>query len=292
MNQAQDVKKVLWLALSLNLLVTIAKLSYGFFTGTLSVIADGFHSLADAGASVTGLIAVNVAAKPKDDDHHYGHQKFETLATLVIAAFIGITAWEVFKHGIDRIFHEKEISYHPIGILIMIMAMAINLFLSRYESKKSKEFKSHILEADAYHTASDFWVSSSVLCSLLAIRFGFGKVDAYLSIGISIYFFFIAYRLVKETTMVLSDAAFVDVDRVKKLAKETEGVISCHHVRTRGRPGTAFVDLHIQVDPDTNTIASHKIAHDLEDKIMDEITGIHDVLIHTEPYPDPFDHDD
>lgn len=288
----KQVRNVLWMALALNLLVAALKLFYGFYSHTLSIVGDGFHSLADGASSIAGLLAVFASEKPKDKDHHYGHQKFETLATLLISAFIGLTGWEVFRHALERLTTDSPIHFHPVGLAIMIFSMIVSFSLSRYEGKKAKELQSPILEADAYHTGSDFWVSLCIIISLICIQLGLPFVDALVSMGISVYFVWIGFRLVKDTTLVLSDAAFVDTKRVKSLAKTIPGVIGCHHIRTRGLPGSAFLDLHIQVDPETSTVVSHKIAHDLERKIKEEITGIHDILIHTEPYPDPFDDKD
>ncbi len=289
--QSKQIRNVLIIALVLNLFVSALKIAYGIHTQVLSVLADGFHSLADAGSSITGLLAVVWSFKPKDKDHHYGHQKFETLATLMISAFIGLTSWEILKHAYLHITQNIQTQYHPSGIWIMFVSMCINLALSKYEAKKAKELKSHILEADSYHTASDFWVSLSVLTSLIAAKYNIYIIDSIVALGISVYFAWIAFKLVRETTMVLSDAAFLDVKHIKSIAKNTQGIINCHHIRTRGRPGHAFLDLHIQVEANMPTAKAHELAHELEEKIRTEITGVHDILIHTEPYPDPHDED-
>ena len=286
---AKQVRNVLWIALSLNLLVSGLKLFYGFSTSTLSMIADGFHSIADAGSSVLGLVAVHFASKPSDDDHHYGHFKFETVAAMGIAVFIAITSWEILQQGVHRLRSGDPAHFHFYGIPIMLVGMAINLALSRYERKKAIEYKSALLEADSYHTASDVWVSFSVIFSMVCIHYGVHWADPIVSILISIYFAIVSWKVLKDTVMALSDAAYIDTDRVKKIINEVPGVIGHHHVRTRGKPGQAFLDLHIQVDPKTDTYTSHRLAHEIESRIKKEITGIHDVLIHTEPYPDPDD---
>lgn len=285
----ENVRRTLVVALLLNLLIAALKLSYGFWTSTLSVIADGFHSLADAASSGLGIVAVTWASKPSDKDHHYGHFKYETMASLGIAIFIGLTGWEVLKQALYRLRADGTATFHEAGLPIMILAMFVNFFLSRYERKKAKEYKSLVLEADAYHTASDVWVSLSVIFSIVCIKLDIPWADPVVSILISLYFARISWFILKETGLALSDAAFIDTDRVRSLIASISGVIGCHHIRTRGRPGQAFIDLHIQVDPKTDTYTSHKIAHQIEKKIKSEITGVHDVLIHTEPYPDPDD---
>lgn len=282
----ESIQKVLLIAFFCNVAVAVLKLIYGFHTDTLSMVADGFHSVTDGASSLVGYIAVRWAAKPSDEDHHYGHFKYETMAALAIAFFIAITSWEILKQAYHRMMHQESSHFHYAGLPIMLFGMLLNLGIARYERKKGKEYQSIILETDAYHSASDFWVSLSVLISLACIYFKIWWVDPVVSVFISIYFAFISWRVLRETTLALSDAAYIDTERVRHIIGRVPGVISCHQIRTRGRPGQAFVDLHIQVDAKTDTYTSHKIAHEIESKIKSEITGIHDVLIHTEPYPD------
>jgi len=281
-----NVSQVLWLALITNILVAAAKTVYGLLTGTLSMIADGIHSFTDAGSSVMGLISIQYALQPSDDDHHYGHYKFETLAALGIGGLIALTSWEVFKKAIGRLLYPTSSAFHFSGLWIMLASMAINLGLSWYERKKGRQYKSSILEADAYHTASDFWVSLSVLISLFATKWNVRWIDPAVSLLIAIYFAYVAFKLVKETVLVLSDAAYIEVKEIEKLVHSVTGVMGCHRIRTRGRAGQAFVDLHIQVDPSIDVATSHAIVHNIEKKIKESIEGVRDVLIHTEPYPD------
>src|SRR5260221_728721 len=108
----QAVKRVLWMALGLNVFVAILKTIYGVQTGTLAMIADGIHSTADAGSSIMGLISVHFAARPSDEDHHYGHHKFETLAAMGIGGMIALTSWEILKTAIFRLTHATTSTFH------------------------------------------------------------------------------------------------------------------------------------------------------------------------------------
>ncbi|MEZ4845480.1 MAG: cation diffusion facilitator family transporter [Bdellovibrionota bacterium] len=287
----KNVKKVLITALILNLAVATAKMIYGFLTGTLSMIGDGIHSTMDGCSSLMGIISVEYASRPSDDDHHYGHTKYETLAALGIATFIAIASWEITKRAIDRLLHPDPASFHMSGIWIILTTIVINFLLSRFEIKKGEEYNSPILKADGIHTSTDVWVSISVLASLFAIKYDLLIIDTIISFGIAIYFAFAAYQVLKENILVLTDAAFLDIKVIKDLALKENGVIGCHQVRTRGTPTNAYVDLHIQVAPEMTTIASHRLAHNIESRIQKEFPGIVEVLVHTEPYPDPDDED-
>lgn len=285
----KNVKKVLTAALILNLLVASAKMVYGFLTGTLSMIGDGIHSALDGCSSLMGIISVEYASRPSDDDHHYGHTKYETLAALGIAIFIAIASWEISKRAIDRLIHPDPASFHISGVWIVLITIAVNFFLSRFEIKKGEEYRSPILKADGIHTSTDVWVSISVLISLFAIKYNLLIVDTVVSFGIAIYFAFASYKVLKENILVLTDAAFLDVQAFKNLVLQEPDVIGCHRVRTRGTSNAAYVDLHIQVAPETTTLASHRMAHNIEKRIKQEYPGIIEVLVHTEPFPDDDD---
>ncbi len=281
----QNVRQILLLALGLNIFVALLKLGYGLLTHTLSMTSDGLHSFTDAGSSIMGLIAIFYASKPSDDNHHYGHQKYETLAALGIGLFIILTSWEIIKHAIARFFSTQAPSFHPIGIAIILFTIVINIFLSWIERKKGEEYKSAILRADAAHTSSDIFVSISVLLSLIVIHFGFPKIDAIISLLLVVYFGFVAYSLLKENIFVLSDAAFIDPKKVQETVTAIPGVLSCHRVRTRGKPGEAFVDLHIEINAKTDITTSHDLVHRVESELKEKLEGIRDVMIHTEPFP-------
>ncbi|MCC7460082.1 MAG: cation transporter [Proteobacteria bacterium] len=287
----KEVKKTLLIAFFLNIAVAIAKLTYGILTGTLTMISDGVHSVMDGFGSLMGLVTVEFASRPSDHDHHYGHRKYEMIGALGIATLVALAGWEILQKAFERWMHPSESIFHVSGVWIALITICINYLLSRYEFKKGQQLQSHILKADSVHTGSDVWVSVSVLVSLFAIKFQIQWVDTVISVLIAIYFWFAAYKLIRENFMVLTDAAFLDVQMLKDLALKENGVISCHRVRTRGTPNAAYVDLHIQVAPETTTLASHRMAHNIENRIQKEFPGIIEVLVHTEPYPDPDDED-
>lgn len=280
------IKRVLFLALFLNIFVSIFKIIYGFSTGTLTMIGDGVHSVTDGFGSLMGIISVEYASRPSDHDHHYGHRKYETVAAMAIAALVGLAGWEMFRRSIARLSQPTESEYHASGLWIMIGTIVINFALSYYEKKKGEQYDSAILKADAVHTASDIWVSLSVLISLAALKYGIQWVDTVFSILISFYFAYTAIMLLKPNLLILTDAAFLDVEKIKNITLKEHGVISCHRVRTRGTPTSAYVDLHIQVAPEMTTIVAHRLAHKIEKDIKKEFPGIIEVLVHTEPFPD------
>lgn len=285
-HHAHDVKRVFLIAFALNLIIATLETFYGVFTNTLSMVANGIHSYVDAGSSMLGFFAMKVAAKPSDQNHHYGHQKYETMSALGISFFIILTGWEIAKHAFERLNQPVKIDFYFAGILIVLISISVNLWVAYYERKKGQEFHSHALEADSVHTLADVWVSIGVLISLICIYFKLPWVDIALSLVIAFYFLYTAIKIIKKNVLVLTDAAFIDVSQIKQIVLREEDVIDCHHVRTRGTVGSAFIDMHIQISPEMTTLTSHRLVHRIEANVKKEIEGIFEVMIHTEPFPD------
>lgn len=281
-----EVRRTLLLALALNLGLALLKITFAFFTGLLSLMADGFHSLSDGLSSAMAFFAMKKASQSSDEKHHYGYDKYETLATLGIATLIGVTAWEVFFHALKRVFGHGHsgVMFHPVALGVIVFTIAVNLFLAIYEHRKGRALHSHVLKADALHTASDIGVSLVVLISIVALRFGMPWVDTVCSLGISFYFAYLSYHLIAENVRVLSDAAFINVEDIQSMIQDHPDVFACSNVRTRGPENHAFVDMHIQISADMPLRQSHELVHDLENQIKSAFEGVTEVLIHTEPY--------
>src|SRR5690606_18886783 len=130
----QAVARVLWQVLALNLLVALAKLVFGYATGAISIVSDGFHSLTDCASNVVGLVAMRVSRKPPDRPHPYGHRKYETLAAAGILIFLIFVVVEVVRAAFQRLMTggTPEITAASFGV--MIVTLGINLLVVRYEA--------------------------------------------------------------------------------------------------------------------------------------------------------------
>ncbi len=279
-----EVRRVLWITFSLNLTVAALKAGWGWLTGSVSMVADGFHSLFDGVSNIIGLVGMHIASRPPDRDHPYGHKKFETFAALGVAVLMGVTALEVLREAAERLWSPGGSRVTPVSFAIMVLTMVVNLGVSRYEAWKGRQLASDFLLADAMHTKSDLYASASVLVSLVAVRFGFPLADP--AVGLVIVFLIgcMGLRIVREASGVLLDASPLSPAAVAAVAEKTPGVRGCHEIRTRGRRDDIHVDLHIFVDPETPTEESHRISHEVMARIRTEIGGVTDVVIHVEPF--------
>ncbi len=276
------MKRVLAIVLVLNLAVALAKLAVGWLIHSISMVADGFHSLTDAASNVVGLAAVTLAAKPPDSDHPYGHRKIETLAALFIGGLLAMTAWEVLQSCLERLWTGSAPQVTAASLAVMVVTTGINLGVSIWERRRGGILHSEILTADAAHTRSDVFVSLGVLGSLLAARSGYPQLDPLAALVITAIIARIAFRILRRSAERLVDPAILPVERVSAVALAVPGVEGVHKIRTRGGPAHGHADLHVQLAPDLRLDEAHALGHRVADRLRQEL-GLVDVLVHVEP---------
>ncbi|WMW24908.1 cation diffusion facilitator family transporter [Methanolobus sediminis] len=279
----RQIRNVMIYILFLNLAVSFAKIAYGMYTNVLSMQSDGYHSLFDGVSNIVGLIGIQIAAKPPDKEHPYGHRKFETLASIVIAVILAVVAFEIVHSAFDRFGTGSAPEVTAISFVIMLGTMCVNYAVTTYESRKGTELNSEVLLADSAHTKSDIYVSLSVIIGLIAIHFGYPLIDPIVSVLIALVILYAGAEIIFHSVSILADESRIDTEEIAEIVRTIEGVIDCHKIRTRGPPGNVYVDLHVEVDPGMTTYKSHTISHIVQYRIKENFDGIEDVLVHIEP---------
>lgn len=285
----REVRRVLWYTMALNLVASAAKLSVGFWTGSLSLIADGFDSTFDAASNVIGLIGIGTAAKPADGDHPYGHRKAENIATLVIAGLLMLTAWELIKSAVERLRDPSLIGarVNAWSFAALLVSIAVHGYVAWYEMRAGKRLHSEVVIADARHTRADIFVSVSVVIGLIAVRLGYPLVDPILALIIALIIAKIGVDIVRENIPTLMDRSAVAAGDLEEIALSVPGVVSSHKARSRGGESAVFADLHIRVDPSMGTDQAHAIAHEVQQRLRQRYPNIADVTVHVEPAGGP-----
>lgn len=281
-------RRVFIITLALNLLVSLGKLFWGYHSHTLSMIADGFHSLLDALANVVGVISLGFSMKPADHDHPYGHRKFEAIASILIAVFIFMTCFEIAQATVQRLWSahaEPAPSVSAPGYLIMLGTLLINGAVTLYERKKGRELGNDLLSADAQHTLSDCLVSLSVVGSMAAVQLGFSWADPLLALLVALIILKVGLDMLRIHFSALTDEAVLDPAEVHELVLAVPGVLDCHKIRSRGMRDHVFIDLHIQVNPTLTVKQAHEISYAVEAHLEAAYQGrVNDVLVHIEEY--------
>ena len=280
-----EVVQILYRVLVLNLAVAVAKIALGYATGAVSILSDGFHSLTDSASNVVALIGVSVARRPPDQDHPYGHRKYETMASIGILVFLILVLVQVLSASLDRFLHGGAPRVFPEGIALMTVTLVINLIVVSYEHRAGERLSSEVLKADAKHTRSDVLTSVAVLGALFGVWYGYPLLDPLAAILVAGFIGHACWSIAREASSILSDQIVIAESDVRDVVQSVPGVLGCEKIRTRGASDYAFMDLHLWLDGATPLLDAHSTSHVVKDKLMAKFPQLADVIIHIEPPP-------
>lgn len=290
-NRSQ-IRRVLWLTLLLNLFVMSLKLTLGMATGSLSLQADALHSITDSVNNILGLVANRFSSPKPDREHPYGHQKFEAVGALGIAAFLGIACFEILRGAVEKIFLNKgnvEIKISSAELWLLLLVLGINIFVAFYERNIGRKIDSPILIADAKHTMSDIWVTIIVIASLVGVWQGDNLnipqlqwLDVVLAFPVALLVFHSGWEVINENLPWLVDEMAIAPEAINEVVVQVPGVINCHDIASRGILGRqVFIEMHLIVNTD-DLVAAHQITEQIEEN-LERCFGKVRVLIHVEP---------
>jgi cation diffusion facilitator family transporter len=280
-----EVRSVLVRILFLNLIVAVAKVGFGYSSGTISILSDGFHSLTDAASNVAALVGMRVAHKPPDANHPYGHRKYETLAAAVIALFLVIVMIQVAQTAIARLHSSGAPRVTVASFAVMLVTLAINLFVVRAERRAGRRLSSELLMADAQHTRSDVLTSLAVIGALAGTALGYPMFDPAAALVVVVFIGYAGFEIARDVARVLSDEIVISEDDVRRVVQSVPTVLGCHHIRSRGSADHVFLDLHVWLDGEMPLTQAHAVSHKVKDLLMERYPQIADAIIHIEPPP-------
>lgn len=288
--RGRGVRRVLIITLIGNLVVAVAKVAIGLLTRSLAMISDGIHSSLDATSNVIGLIGSSIASQPPDETHPYGHRRFETLASMFIGGLLVLTGWEIIKGSIERLSQNVTPEITTINFVVMIATILINIAVSTYEARAGKRLNSELLLADSKHTRSDIFVSLTVLASLVAVRLGFGWIDAAAALVVVVLIGIAAWNIISNSVNVLVDRAPLEPASVRTVVEDVLGIEQVMQVRSRGGMGDIHIDLDVQIGAATTADQSASIAQEIRSRLREDFEGLEDIRIYF--VPEQTDHPD
>ncbi len=277
------VQRVLMFTLVFNVLVAALKAAMGWWTGSLSLLAEALHSVTDVSSNLLALVTHQLAAPEPDRDHPYGHQKFEAVGTLGIAVFLGIACFEIFQGAVERITNHSQTVSIPLGVLGgMLLIVGGYTAVSLLERRVGERLKSPLLLADARHNLSDLWVTIVVIAGLIGVHLGYPWIDAWLAFPVGLLVFWSGWEVVESSLPWLVDQMAIAPEAIYALAMGVPGVLNCHEIASRGIVGRqVFVEMHLIVVP-TDVPSAHEITEQVE-ALIEEQYGPARVIIHVEP---------
>jgi cation diffusion facilitator family transporter len=283
----QAVSRVLVRVLLLNLTVAAAKIAFGYASGAISILSDGFHSLTDAASNAVGLVGVYAAGRPPDADHPYGHRKYETVAAGLVTVFLLLIVLEVLRNAFNHLTGRS--APHAIGaasFVVMVLTVGVNLFVIRYEGGEAERLASEMLLADATQTRADVWTSLTVIAALAGAKAGLPILDPLAALLVAGFIGYAGLQIARATTAILSDRVVMADADIERVVMSVDGVIGCHQIRTRGSADHVFLDFHVWLPPDMPLTEAHHLSHIVKDRLMARYPQIMDAIIHIEPPPE------
>ena len=279
------VRRVLVGLLGANLAVVAAKAFVGTASGSLAVLGDALHSSVDSLYNVLGLIVIRVAARAPDEDHPYGHGKFETLGALAIVVFLSITCFELVRNAVQRLLGGGQaIAMSDMGLVVLLATLGVNVLVAWYENRRGHELSSEILIADAAHTRTDVFITIGVLIGVLFARQGAAWVDPVVAIVVATLIVRVTYQILSRTVPVLVDERAIPERAIRHTAQAVAGVKDAYGIRSRGGRGAGprYAEVTIAVDRGANVEAAHAIADEVEERLKRELE-LNAVTVHVEP---------
>ncbi len=267
-----------------NLLLFAGKLAIGTVSGSVSITADAMNNLTDASSSVVTLVGFKLAEKPADEDHPYGHARFEYLSALAVAALIVVIGFELAKGSVEKIFAPQATTFSAAVLVVLLSSMAVKLWLSAFNHKLGKMIHSTALEATAADSRNDFIATGAVLTATLIEYFTSWPVDGYMGLAVAAFILYSGYHLARETiSPLLGEAASPELQCLIVDEIQREPLVLGYHdlmVHDYG-PGQRFASIHVEMDQREDPLHCHEVIDNLERECL-ESHGIH-LVIHYDP---------
>lgn len=281
-NVDRKVRMILILEGLANIVVLVAKIIVGTYTGSSAIISDALHSLTDVFNNIFAYIALRISSSPPDQNHPYGHRKFETLAVFVLATLLSVIAIEVVIRAFERI--GNPIEHSQWGLIVMLGVLLVNIGVASWENYWAKKLKSELLSADARHTFSDILVTIGVIFGWQLATRGYPILDFVFAVIVALFVFYLAFQLFRKSIPILVDETSVNQNEVINVLQKLPGVLRIKRLRSRIIGQETFADVVVIVMSKMSTEDSHKVADSVERELLERF-NIHDVVVHIEPSP-------
>lgn len=279
----KNVKLIVIIGLTLNILLTIIKISSGLIGDSYSLFSDGINSLSDVIISVTLILTIKYASKKPDKDHPYGHQKYEAVTNMFLGIFLLITAVLLTVnsiHNINNINNPKTFTMAIAGVSILIKIVIYLVNINGY-----KKYNQISLKADAYNHLGDILATSLSLISIILARNNILYVENIAGILISIIIFINGLKVIKDATNYMVDLSPKTSfnKKVKKFINSIDGVIKIDDYKSRLHVTNIYIDVEIQVDRNLSLLHAHKIAEDVHIKVEERFEKVLHCMVHVNP---------
>ena len=267
-----------------NAILCVGKLVIGTISGSVSITADAMNNLSDAASSIVTLIGFKLAERPADEDHPYGHARYEYLSGLAVAAMVLVIGFELAKTSVTKILHPEDVAFSIPLVIVLVGSVLVKLWLSLFNTTLGKHIDSAALLATAADSRNDVISTLAVLAAALLEKFTGFRVDGYMGLAVAAFILYSAVGLAKDTiSPLLGESASPELCHVIADVMDAEPRVLGYHdlmVHDYG-PGQRFGSLHVEMDQAEDPLSCHELIDDLE-RLCLEKHNIH-LVIHYDP---------
>ena len=278
-----------WVSVGVNLVLTLLQILAGIFSKSQGLIADGIHSLSDLVADFVVLLASHHSRKDADEDHPYGHQRFENAASLVLGALLLAVGLGMVWSAILKLENPDEIApVAPLALWVAGLALLAKEGLFRYMLKVAKRVKSSMLVANAWHARSDAASSLVVGLGIVGNLAGYPLLDPIAALIVGFLVARMGWEFGWDALHDLMDRAVDDseVEAIRETLAGTPGVSGVHDIRTRKMGDMIVVDAHLEVEATLSVEAGHDIAVEARRRVMQRHRVLN-LMTHVDPWRRP-----
>lgn len=286
----KQIRRVTLAGVWTNSALTLLKISIGYLVGSISLIADGIHSLSDFATDFALLVGVYLGSKQPDEKHQFGHGRLETFAGAIVAVALMAVGSFLIYTGAQSIAEMHRSNAEAVQIsswVIWIALLSVIFKEALYQATRvvAKRTHSSATYANAWHHRSDAFSSVAVIIGAVTVKFGYPHGDQLGAIAVGIMIILVGAKIVLDCFSEFAEGAVDSATQkqIQEVISEQQGVRQWHQLRTRTVGREVFLDLHILVDPALNITEAHEIADSLEKTLVDRISRPVNVVIHIEP---------
>ncbi|MBR7007662.1 MAG: cation transporter [Ruminococcus sp.] len=270
--------------ITLNILLFAGKFIAGLLSGAISVTADAFNNLSDAGSSVLSLAGFKMAAQPADKEHPYGHGRMEYVSGLIISFLIMLMGFELAQTSAQKIFHPKDVTFSALTLVILIVSVLVKLWMWHFYRTLGRMIDSASLRAASADSLSDCAATSAVIAAMLVLYFFDVNIDGYIGAAVALFIIYSGINTFRDSlTPILGakpDKEFVE--KIRKSAESYDSIIGIHDILVHDYGvGNLMVSMHAEIPADMELVAAHDLIDSLENSLMEQFGCL--VTIHMDP---------
>lgn len=267
-----------------NLVLAAGKLIVGMLAASVSITADALNNLSDAASSIVTLLGFKMAEKPADEEHPYGHARFEYLSGLAVAVMIILIGFELAKSSVDKILNPTAVAMSLVTGVVLVFSILVKMWLWLFNGKMGKMINSTTLLATSEDSRNDAVTTAVVLFAALVEYFTSFQIDGFMGLAVAIFILYSGISLAKQTiSPLLGENANPELkEMIVDYIKDCPKVLGYHDLMVHDYgPGQRFASIHVEMDKNEDVMACHELIDDMERECL-ESHGVH-LVIHYDP---------